>query len=111
MRRPGTTSSTPRQEPVSATDAVATPLRSWPAEQAPSQGRRGFRTDRIPDAPPPRTGRAQSKEGHMPTEAKRESVAELREALSSSRTLIVSEYRGLTVKELAEIRRALRKQD
>lgn len=47
----------------------------------------------------------------MPTEAKRETVAALREALSSSRTLIVSEYRGLTVKELAEIRRALRKQD
>ena len=47
----------------------------------------------------------------MPTEAKRETVAELREALASSRTLIVSEYRGLTVKELAEIRRALRKQD
>jgi large subunit ribosomal protein L10 len=47
----------------------------------------------------------------MPTEAKRESVAELREYLSSSRTLIVSEYRGLTVKEIAEIRRALRKQD
>jgi large subunit ribosomal protein L10 len=47
----------------------------------------------------------------MPTEAKRESVAELREFLSSSRTLIVSEYRGLTVKEIAEIRRALRKQD
>jgi large subunit ribosomal protein L10 len=38
-------------------------------------------------------------------------VAELREALSASRTLIVSEYRGLTVKEIAEIRRALRKQD
>ena len=47
----------------------------------------------------------------MPTEAKRETVAELREALASSKTLIVSEYRGLTVKELAEIRRALRKQD
>jgi len=47
----------------------------------------------------------------MPTEAKRESVAELREVPSSSRTLIVSEYRGLTVKEIAEIRRALRKQD
>jgi len=47
----------------------------------------------------------------MPTEAKRETIAELREALSSSRTLIVSEYRGLTVKEIAEIRRALRKQD
>ena len=47
----------------------------------------------------------------MPTEAKRETVAELREALSGSRTLIVSEYRGLTVKEIGEIRRALRKQD
>jgi large subunit ribosomal protein L10 len=47
----------------------------------------------------------------MPTEAKRETVAELREALSGSRTLIVSEYRGLSVKEIAEIRRALSKQD
>ena len=47
----------------------------------------------------------------MPTEAKRETVAELREVLSGSRTLIVSEYRGLKVKEIAEIRRALRKQD
>lgn len=47
----------------------------------------------------------------MPTEAKRESVAELREVLSGSKTLIVSEYRGLTVKEIAEIRRALSKQD
>ena len=43
----------------------------------------------------------------MPTEAKRESVAELREALAQNRTLIVSEYRGLTVREIAEIRRAL----
>jgi len=40
----------------------------------------------------------------MPTEAKRETVAELRDELSRSRTLIVSEYRGLTVKEIAEIR-------
>jgi large subunit ribosomal protein L10 len=47
----------------------------------------------------------------MPTEAKRETVAGLREALAGSRTLIVSEYRGLTVREIAEIRRALRKQD
>jgi large subunit ribosomal protein L10 len=47
----------------------------------------------------------------MPTEAKKETVAELRAALASSRTLIVSEYRGLTVKEIAEIRRALHKQD
>jgi large subunit ribosomal protein L10 len=50
-------------------------------------------------------------EAWMPTEAKREAVAELRQTLSEHRTLIVSEYRGLTVKEIAEIRRALRKQD
>ena len=47
----------------------------------------------------------------MPTEAKQETVAELREAIAGSKTMIVSEYRGLTVKEIAEIRRALRKQD
>ena len=47
----------------------------------------------------------------MPTEAKRAAVAELREQLASSRTLIVSEYRGLTVSEIGEIRRSLRKQD
>jgi large subunit ribosomal protein L10 len=47
----------------------------------------------------------------MPTEAKQATVAELREELANARTMIVSEYRGLTVKEIAEIRRALRKQD
>src|SRR4249920_287248 len=47
----------------------------------------------------------------MPTEAKRETVAELREELAKARTMIVSEYRGLKVKEIAEIRRALHKQD
>jgi large subunit ribosomal protein L10 len=50
-------------------------------------------------------------EGTMPTEAKRQAVALLREQLSGSRTLIVSEYRGLTVREFGEIRRSLRKQD
>jgi large subunit ribosomal protein L10 len=53
----------------------------------------------------------QELEGSMPTEAKRESIEELRLALAGSRTLIVSEYRGLTVKEIAEIRRSLRTQD
>src|SRR6187200_688259 len=48
---------------------------------------------------------------HMPTEAKQATVAELRDELANARTMIVSEYRGLTVKEIAEIRRALRKQD
>src|SRR4029077_142953 len=47
----------------------------------------------------------------MPTEAKRETVAELREEIAKHRTFIVSEYRGLKVSELAEIRRSLRKSD
>jgi large subunit ribosomal protein L10 len=47
----------------------------------------------------------------LPTEAKKETVAELREELAKARTMIVSEYRGLSVKDIAEIRRALRKQD
>jgi large subunit ribosomal protein L10 len=47
----------------------------------------------------------------MPTEAKRETVAALKEELSGSTTLIVSEYRGLKVSEIADIRRSLRKQD
>ena len=47
----------------------------------------------------------------MPTEAKEAMVAELREELANARTMIVSEYRGLKVKEIAEIRRALTKQD
>lgn len=47
----------------------------------------------------------------MPTEAKREAVAELRQKLEGSSALIVSEYRGLRVGELGEIRRALSRQD
>ena len=47
----------------------------------------------------------------MPTEAKEAAVAELRQQLQANRTLIVSEYRGLTVREIQEIRRSLRKQD
>jgi large subunit ribosomal protein L10 len=47
----------------------------------------------------------------MPTEAKRQTVDQLRDEIARSRTMIVSEYRGLTVKEIAEIRKALRKQD
>jgi large subunit ribosomal protein L10 len=45
----------------------------------------------------------------MPTEAKRATVAELREHLAASSTLITTEYRGLTVREIGEIRRTLRK--
>ena len=47
----------------------------------------------------------------MPTAAKEATVAELREEIANARTMIVSEYRGLTVPEIAEIRRALAKQD
>jgi large subunit ribosomal protein L10 len=47
----------------------------------------------------------------MPTEAKRETVDDLRAELDASRAMIVSEYRGLTVREISEIRRALRKQN
>jgi large subunit ribosomal protein L10 len=86
----------------------AQPLQIRHAEQAPSQG---FSMPAGIDHPPPRAGCAPKLEWTMPTEAKRESVAELREVLSGSRTLIVSEYRGLTVKEIAAIRRALAKQD
>ena len=46
----------------------------------------------------------------MPTEAKRETIDSLRAELSEHRTMIVSEYRGLKVKDISEIRRALRKQ-
>src|SRR6476620_738579 len=58
-----------------------------------------------------RRPRAEPRGWLMPTEAKRATIAELREELAKNQTLIVSEYRGLTVKEIAEIRRALRKQD
>ncbi len=47
----------------------------------------------------------------MPTEAKRETIADLRAQLDASRTMVVSEFRGLRVKEISEIRRALRKQN
>ncbi len=47
----------------------------------------------------------------MPTEAKQETVAELTEEARGSAAMIVSEYRGLKVSELGEIRRNLRKQN
>jgi len=47
----------------------------------------------------------------MPTDAKRETVARLRADLAGSSTVVTTEYRGLTVREIGEIRRALRKQD
>ena len=47
----------------------------------------------------------------MPTEAKRETIAELTEEARSSSAMIVSEYRGLKVSELGAIRRNLRQQN
>jgi large subunit ribosomal protein L10 len=47
----------------------------------------------------------------MPTDAKRDTVARLRAELAGCSTVVATEYRGLTVKEIGEIRRALRKQD
>ncbi len=47
----------------------------------------------------------------MPTEAKRETVAALTEEARGSTAMIVSEYRGLKVSEIGEIRRSLRKQN
>jgi large subunit ribosomal protein L10 len=74
---------------------------------APSQGHP------IRSGAPRRASAARNeKGGHgLPTDAKRETVSELQAELGRNRTLIVSEYRGLTVKEIAEIRRALRRQD
>jgi large subunit ribosomal protein L10 len=47
----------------------------------------------------------------MPTEAKRETIAQLTEEARSSSAMIVSEYRGLKVSDLGAIRRDLRKKN
>jgi large subunit ribosomal protein L10 len=44
----------------------------------------------------------------MPTDAKRQAVAELTEMLRSSSALAVADYRGLTVSEMQSVRRSLR---
>jgi large subunit ribosomal protein L10 len=44
----------------------------------------------------------------MPTEAKRAAVTELVEVISASPYAIVSDYRGLTVSDIAKVRRELR---
>ena len=64
-----------------------------------------------PVGPPPHAGRVPKNRRHYADRGQEGDVAELREELANARTMIVSEYRGLTVKEIAEIRRALRKQD
>lgn len=44
----------------------------------------------------------------MPTEAKRATVAQLKDAISGSNAAIVADYRGLSVADLQAIRRSLR---
>lgn len=44
----------------------------------------------------------------MPTEAKRATVAQLKEEISGSNAAIVADYRGLTVADMQAIRRSLR---
>ncbi|MBR4400735.1 MAG: 50S ribosomal protein L10 [Synergistes sp.] len=45
----------------------------------------------------------------MPTQAKRETIDMLAEALKKSDAVFIAEYRGLTVKKLSEVRRLIRK--
>ena len=45
----------------------------------------------------------------MPTQAKRENIDMLCEALKKSDAVIIVEYRGLTVKKISEVRRLIRK--
>lgn len=44
----------------------------------------------------------------MPTEAKKATVAALKEELSAAKATIVADYRGLTVADIGAVRRALR---
>ncbi|MGB9723707.1 MAG: 50S ribosomal protein L10 [Chloroflexia bacterium] len=47
----------------------------------------------------------------MPTEKKKESVAQLVERLSRSRMVVLTDYRGINMKDLTALRRALEKAD
>ncbi len=44
----------------------------------------------------------------MPTEAKKATVAELKNELSNAKAMIVADYRGLTVSDISAVRRNLR---
>ena len=46
----------------------------------------------------------------MPTEAKRATVAELKEVIAASHATIVADYRGLSVADISAVRRVLREQ-
>ena len=77
--------------------------------RGPSQGSTGPQAGRTHRRAPAARRSNGGQGGSMPTEAKRETIEALRAELGASRTMIVSEYRGLKVKEITEIRRALRK--
>ena len=47
----------------------------------------------------------------MPNTEKVERVAELKERIEGSAALLLTEYRGLTVSEITELRRSLREAD
>ena len=44
----------------------------------------------------------------MPTQAKRESVLALKERLGTAKTAVLTEYRGLTVRQLSDLRKQLK---
>ncbi len=44
----------------------------------------------------------------MPTQAKQESVVALKERLGTARTAVLTEYRGLTVRQLSDLRKQLK---
>ena len=44
----------------------------------------------------------------MPTQEKVESVASLRESLGTAKTAVLTEYRGLTVRQLSDLRKQLK---
>ena len=44
----------------------------------------------------------------MPTQEKAQSVAALRERLGTAKTAVLTEYRGLTVRQLADLRKQLK---
>jgi large subunit ribosomal protein L10 len=44
----------------------------------------------------------------VPTQEKTESVAALRERLGTAKTAVLTEYRGLTVRQLADLRKQLK---
>ncbi len=44
----------------------------------------------------------------MPTQAKAESIEALRERLGSANAAVLTEYRGLTVRQLSDLRKQLK---